>query len=344
MATIVIDAMGGDNAPNAVVEGAAMASLTTPHALILVGHEQKIRRALRRFRHDSSRLKVHHAAEVIGMSDKAREGIEAKPDASITAAMRLLAGGEADALVGAGNTGACILAAARNLKRIEGIRRAALAAIHPTHRRHGPYGDPFGLLLDVGATLDAGADDLVRFALMGSVYARIISRNESPRIGLLSNGEEKSKGSPAVVEANRLLSKAPGLNFKGNVEGLDIPQGTVDVVVCNGFTGNIVIKMLEGISEIVHDLAIVARPSLLLRTGLLLMTPALRRIMRLTDWESYGGAPLLGFERVVIKAHGRSGPRAIRNAIKVAAKAVNGRLGERISEGVATLEKGLVRG
>ncbi|HEY0881163.1 MAG TPA: phosphate acyltransferase PlsX, partial [Archangium sp.] len=201
----------------------------------------------------------------------------------------------------------------------------------------GEKNDPFSLILDVGATVDASADDLVAFAVMGSAYARIISKNENPTVALLSNGTEAMKGPARVVEANQKLQSIPNLRFIGNVEGVDIPKGTADVVVCDGFVGNVCLKMLEGVSETVIELARYAyKEKLLWRAGLAMLSSGIERIKEVTDWEQYGGAPILGFDRLFIKAHGRSKARAITNAGKVAARAVSKDLARAIQ---ATLPK-----
>lgn len=340
MIRIVVDGMGGDSAPDVVVEGVAMASLQSDLQIVLVGPGSRMQKLLRKFPHNAAHIDIVEAADYVRMDEKPQEALAAHPNASILVAAKLVGSHQADALVSAGNTGACILAAARNIPRIPGIRRAALAAVYPTERRHGPQGDPFALMLDVGATLEASADDLVRFALMGSAYAQVISRNPRPHVALLSNGEEATKGRPEIVEAHQLLKGFPAVNFMGNVEGIDIPRGTADVIICNGFVGNIVLKMLEGVSEVVGDLAHYAMErSIIWKAGMFLLSRGIRRVLEMTDFESYGGAPMLGLEKVVIKAHGRSGPRAIRNAIKVAAKAVRGNVCEEIAKGVQVLER-----
>jgi glycerol-3-phosphate acyltransferase PlsX len=225
-------------------------------------------------------------------------------------------------------------------EKLKGIRRAALASVYPTGARHGPKGDPFALMLDVGATLTSSADDLVGFALMGSAYSSIISEIQHPRVALLSNGTEPNKGTEAIREAHQRLL-ASSLHFAGNVEGLDIPRGTADVIVCDGFLGNVVLKMLEGVSEVFADIAKEASSrSLQWRLGLSILGTGLRELRRRTDWKMYGGAPLLGFDQVIIKAHGRSEARAIRNAIKVAAKAVSGDLIGRIRASVSEMQLG----
>jgi glycerol-3-phosphate acyltransferase PlsX len=322
--TIALDAMGGDHAPEATVKGAAALSLARQDIdVVLVGDQTRVEAVLAGMPHDRSRLRVHHAGQVVDMAEKPREALEAKPDASILVAARLVVEGKAEALVSAGNTGASVLACARLFPLISGVRRAALAAVYPTEIRHGEKKDPFSLLLDVGATLDCTAQDLVAFAVMGSAYAARISRNPRPRVALLSNGTEAGKGPREVAEAHGILQGHPGLNFIGNVEGVDIPRGTADVVVCSGYVGNVVLKMLEGVQATVLSLAKYAyKESLLWRAALVMLSGGIKRLKAVTDWQEYGGAPLLGFGKLFIKAHGRSGERAMTNALKVAAKAV----------------------
>lgn len=334
---IALDAMGGDAGAEVVVAGAARLSLQDPHThVLLCGEVPRLRALLGEVEHEPARLELVPADGCVPMAGDAAASLDTLPRASVAVAADLVAHGGADALVSAGHTGATILAAARRLRRLPGVRRAALAAVYPTESRRGPRQDPFGLLLDVGATLGAGADDLVCFAVMGSEYARLVTEVERPRVALLSNGAEPNRGTPEVVEAHRRLRHHPTLNFIGNVEGIDIPKGTADVVVCDGFLGNIVLKMFEGMAETLVGLLRDARDqSVLWRLGLGLVGQDLREIKRVTDWKQYGGAPLLGLDRVVIKAHGRSNPRAVRNALKLAAKAVRSDLCGRIERGVA---------
>lgn len=339
MITIALDALGGDNGPGAAVDGAARLSREDADIhVIVVGDVARIAPLLEEARYDPTRLTLVDARGCVPMDGDPRAALDAQPDCSVLTAARLVRDGDAQALVSAGNTGATILASARTFNRLPGIRRAALASVYPTEARHGPKGDPFALMLDVGATVAAEPQDLVGFALMGSAYSSIVSEIGAPRVALLSNGAEPNKGTPAIVAAHELLRAGP-LNFAGNVEGLDIPRGTVDVIVCDGFLGNVVLKMLEGVSDVFRDVAKQASSrSLQWRLGLSMLGGGLRELRRMTDWKSYGGAPLLGLDQVVIKAHGRSEARAIRNAIKVAAKAVRGDLIGRIRDGVAGFE------
>jgi phosphate acyltransferase len=335
MVTVALDAMGGDLGEEAAVEGAAMLSRDDSDIHILVvGDSARITERLKSVSYDPSRFSIVDADGVVSMADSPQEALEAMPNCSVLTAARLVRDGDADCLVSAGHTGATILAASECFERLPGIRRAALASVYPTEARHGPKKDPFALILDIGATLSASAEDLRGFAVMGSAYSSIISEIASPRVALLSNGTEPIKGTREIVAAHRLL-EASSLNFVGNVEGLDIPRGTVDVIVCDGFLGNVVLKMLEGVSEVFRDVARDASGrKLQWRIGLSMLGGGLRQLRRLTDWKVYGGAPLLGFDAVVIKAHGRSESRAIRNAMKVAAKASRGDLRGRIREGL----------
>ncbi|RMH37883.1 MAG: phosphate acyltransferase PlsX [Deltaproteobacteria bacterium] len=341
MQRIVVDAMGGDHAPEQVVKGAAAASLALPNVeIILVGDARQVGALLSNERHDGARVRVHHAPAAIHMDEKPSEAIAAKPNASVLVAADLVANGDGDALVSAGNTGACVLACARKWQRIHGVRRTALAAVYPTELRRGAKDDPFSLLLDVGATVDADADDLVAFALMGAAYASVISYNPRPRVALLSNGTEAGKGPASVVAAHQILLAHTGLNFIGNIEGIDIPRGVADVVVCSGYVGNVVIKMLEGVSQTVMNLARYAyKEKLLWRAALAMLSGGIQRLKDITDWEQYGGAPLLGFDHLCIKAHGRSKQRAITNAIKVASKALSADLCTQIADGMRDLDR-----
>ena len=312
--------MGSDRGPEATVGGAAQISLGTGSPeLVLVGDERALREQLSKHPHDPAKDRIVHAPDVCSMDDKPGAKLDASPECSVLVAARLVKSGEADVLVSAGNTGAVTLACARTFERLPGVARAALGAVIPTERRRGERSDPFSLLLDAGLTLEVTADDLVAFAIMGSAYAQRISKNPRPRVALLSIGSEANKGTAAIVEAHARLARVPGLEFIGNVEGMDLPRGTADVIVTGGFTGNVVLKMLEGVSETVMRLARSAgQKSWRFVAGLALLSPAVKRVREVTDWQQYGGVPILGFDRMCIKAHGRSTERAISNAIKVA--------------------------
>lgn len=338
---IALDAMGGDRGLEATVDGAARLSLEDSEiTVVLVGDADAISARLDEVPYDPRRIELVSADGWVPMGDNPAAALERLPQCSVARATELVKAGEADALVSAGHTGATILASARSFERLPGIRKAALASVYPTEQRHGPKNDPFALMLDVGATLNASADDLVGFAVMGSAYSQIISEIRAPRVALLSNGTEPNKGTRAIVEAHERLRSSP-LNFAGNVEGLDIVHGTVDVIVCDGFLGNVVLKMLEGVGEVFSDLARQASDrKLKYRIGLSMLGSGLKRIKTLTDWKGYGGAPLLGLDAVVIKAHGRSEARAVRNALKVAAKTVSGDLTGKVRASMEQMKTG----
>ncbi|RMG17600.1 MAG: phosphate acyltransferase PlsX [Deltaproteobacteria bacterium] len=336
--TLALDAMGSDHGPEATVGGAALLSQEADAPLVrLFGDREAIGRALDAVEHDPRRLEVVHTPHFVPMDADPRKALDEMPEASIALAARAVARGEADALVGAGHTGAVILAAARTFERLPGVNRCALGAVFPTERRRGPKADPFSLILDAGLTVEVTPEDLVGFAIMGSAYSACISRSASPRVALLANGTEPGKGTPAIAAAHQRLARLEGMHFIGNIEGVDIPKGTADVVVTDGHTGNIVLKMLEGVAETVVRLgryAMEARWTY--KAGLLLLAPAVKRLRRVTDWEQYGGAPILGFDQLCIKAHGRSSARAIRNALKVARKGVEMGLVDSIRDGLAS--------
>jgi glycerol-3-phosphate acyltransferase PlsX len=331
---IALDAMGGDHAPRAAVEAAAELSLTSPIRVVLVGDPRRIDAELARVPHRRDRLDVLRATQAVGMAEKPRQALDDKPDASILVASRALADGAADGLVSAGSTGAVVLATARHVPLIEGVRRAALAAVYPTQQRRANR-DRFALLLDVGATVRCTAEQLLFFAYMGHAYASRISKVDRPTIGLLNMGEEETKGDEVLVAAHQLMKADPRLDFVGNIEGNQLPLGVADVIVCEGLLGNVVLKMAEGVFEAARSIGEHAfKTKLRWKLGIGLLSSGLRQIKALTDYGEYGGAPLLGLQKIVIKAHGRSGPRTLVNAVKVAAKAVRGGVAEEIARSV----------
>lgn len=330
--------MGGDEAPREPVRAAAMVSRETELHVALVGDPERLRAELDQVEHEPRRIEIVPAREVVGMDEKPKAALEAKDDASILVAARLVAAGEADALVSAGSTGALVLASAMVVPRIPGVQRSALAAVYPTQQRaNNP--DRFSLLLDVGATVRCRPTDLLFFAYMGHAYASRISKVARPTVGLLNMGTEETKGGEDLCAAYRLMKEDALLNFIGNVEGNGIPRGAADVIVCEGFVGNVTLKMAEGVNEVFKSLGKWAfKQSLVWKAGLLLLSGGLKRLKDVTDYSEYGGAPLLGFRAPIIKAHGRSRAPAIRNAIKVAAKATRDDVCGQIAEAVASFE------
>ena len=271
----------------------------------------------------AGQVSINHASEVVAMDESPSFAIRKKKDSSIVKAISLLKDGEVDAVVTAGNTGACVAAATVYLKLIPGIERAALACPLPTP-------DGVCLLLDVGATVDSSAENLFQFAIMGNIYAKKIMGKENPRIGLLNIGEESSKGNQTVKKTYELL-KNSNLNFVGNIEGRDIFSGKIDVAVCDGFVGNILLKSVEGFAETLEALLKKEiEKRILYRLGALFIKKAYRIFKDKTDYASYGGAPLLGIGGYCIKAHGASSSNAIKNSILVAEKEVRTGVNEEI--------------
>ena len=319
MPIIAIDAMGGDHGPGEIVKGVARASLETDIECLLVGDERRIQEVLETVPYNPEHISIVDCRDAIGMDEEPHEAVKNRRDASLVVGVRSVAEGRADAMVSAGNTGACVLACARHFRLLKGIRRAALASVYPRHTEYTGQ-DPLALVLDVGATIRCEADELVQFALMGSAYARRISKVASPRVALLNMGVEETKGGETLVAAYRRLRKTPALNFVGNVEGNDVARGRADVIVCEGLLGNVVLKLVEGVSVVLIDVAsAAARRRLTWRIGLAFLSRGIERLRELTDYTQYGGAPILGFENLFIKCHGRSNARAVTNAVKVAA-------------------------
>jgi phosphate acyltransferase len=337
MPVIAVDAMGGDLAPDEIVKGVARASLSTAIECVLVGDERRIQTILESVSYNPEHISIRHASEVVGMDEAPKEALKTKRDASITVGAKLVADGHAQALVSAGNTGACILACARHFRAIKGIQKTALASVYPRQTEYAGQ-DQLALLLDVGATIRCDAIDLVQFAVMGSAYARRVSKVERPRVGLLNMGIEPFKGGEVLTEAYQKLSALSGIDFVGNIEGNDVAKGRADVIVCEGLLGNVVLKLIEGIADVVTDVASNAvKQRVLWRIGMTLLSRGIREVAHLADYTKYGGAPLLGFEHLFMKAHGRSTARAIENAVKVAAKAVRDDVPGEIALGIQAI-------
>lgn len=329
MTKIVLDAMGGDLAPKATVEGAIWAARELGVEVVLVGREDVVRAELDRL--DGSRLPITvvHASQVIEMDDQPAAAVRAKSDSSLVVGMDLVRAGQADGFVSAGNSGGVLAAALFRLGRIPGVQRPALSTVYPTVNSRE-------LLLDVGANTDCKPEYLLQFAIMGAAHARLVLGVERPRVGIVSTGEEEGKGSTLSKEAYALI-KSSNLNFVGNIDGKDIPLGLADVLVADGFTGNVVLKTSEGVA---HLLLTVMKQeikrSALGKAGALLVKGALKEMGRRMDYTEYGGAPLLGVAGVAIVAHGRSNARAIKNAIRLAQRSVENDLIAAIQEAIAS--------
>jgi len=331
MMRIAVDAMGGDHAPPVVVDGAVAASRHSDATLLLVGAAADLDRALARHR-DRSLLPIEivDAGEVIAMTESPAAALRRKPRASIRVAAELLARREAVALVSAGHTGATVMATHAAVGMIDGVDRPALAAAIPTRARPA-------VLLDAGANAECRPHHLLQFAVMGSVYARVAWGVDRPRVGLLSIGEEATKGNDLTREAHRLLTGAP-VNFIGNVEGREIYSGSADVVVCDGFTGNVVLKTSEGLVDTVETLlGDELQSGWSSRLGYLLSRGAFQRFRSRVDYTEYGGATLLGVAGLTIVGHGRSSARAVENAIGMAVRFAAANFTARVSQEIGAM-------
>jgi glycerol-3-phosphate acyltransferase PlsX len=325
---IGIDAMGGDHGPSVVAEGVALAlrEMGDRVRVTMVGDETQIREALRRHHAETLPIEVVHARDSIDMTEKATVAARRKSETSVGVLAQLHKDGKVDAMFSAGNTGAVVATALLGLGRLQGVSRPALASFMPN-----PRGGT--VVLDVGANAECKATWLVQFAHMGVVYARYLLGRENPTVGLLSIGEEASKGNGLVLEAHPLLQRAPHIHFLGNVEGRDVFKGTCDVVVTDGFTGNVVLKTAESVAGLVaHKIKEELRRDPLAWLGAALLRPALHRLKAEIDWEEYGAAPLLGVNGVCFIGHGSSRSRAFRSAVRTLARFVENRVNEHIRE------------
>jgi glycerol-3-phosphate acyltransferase PlsX len=326
MTTIALDAMGGDHAPRAEVEGAIMAAREYDVRVLLVGIEATVRQELNRHRYRAPSIEVVNATEVITMRDSPSQAFRRKKDSSLHVAARLVHDGKADALVSAGNTGAAMTVARFVLGTLPSVDRPALAAAFPNMK------EKVSVILDVGANVDSKPAQIEQFAVMGEIYYRTIFGVRKPRVALLSIGEEETKGNELTREASSRL-KQTSLNFMGNVEGRDVFRGNVDVIVCDGFIGNIALKISEGLVEHIGGMLKRAiKSSLRSQLGYALSKRAFDDFRKRTDYSEYGGAPLLGVRGITIIGHGRSNPNAIKNAIRVATELCRSRVNEKIEQ------------
>lgn len=327
---IALDAMGGDFAPVEVIKGAVEAAGDPGLEVVLVGDQEVIERELNALSQPLERYQVIHTDEVVGMDEHPAMALRQKPRSSVRLACQAVKEGRAAGMVSAGNSGATMAAATLTLGRLGGIDRPALAAVLPAVKGQV-------MLLDLGANADCKPAYLQQFALVGSVYMEKVWGIANPRVGLLSIGEEETKGNALVLEAHQLLKSTP-VNFIGNVEGRDIPAGNADVVVCDGFVGNVVLKFGEGLAEgMITTIRAEISKSLLAKLAALALRPAFRRVRRRLDFAEYGGAPLLGLRGVVIVTHGRARARAVANAIRAARRAAEQHVVDATQQGLAAL-------
>jgi phosphate acyltransferase len=327
---IVVDVMGGDRGPEVVVDGARLAlkEYSAISELYLVGNESEIRAAIKKTGLNDSRVQVLHASQVLTMEDKPVEGIRKKKDCSLLRAVDLLKDGRGQALISTGNTGGLVAASTIRLRTLEGVERPAIAPVMPSE--HGYF-----ILVDGGATPECKPHYLAQFAIMGSLYCQKILGTKNPRVGILSNGTEDIKGTDLTREAHKLC-QGLGLNYVGYVEGHDLFHDRVEVVVCDGFLGNIVLKSCEGLGRAVgRVLKRELDASLLRKVGKVLAGNAFLALKTKLDPDVYGGAPLLGLNGTVIKAHGSANARAIKNAIRVATETIQHQLNDSIVKEIA---------
>lgn len=332
---IAVDAMGGDHAPAVVVQGAVQAARELGLEIALVGQIEAVRPLLAQHDVTGLPIRLQEASQVIEMGEHPAAAVRAKKDSSMIVGMELVKRHEADAFFSAGNSGGVLAAALFRLGRLRGISRPALSTLFPSQTPQG-----FCFLLDIGANADCKPEYLLQFALMGAAYVERVLGVPSPRVAIVSNGEEEGKGNELVQATVPLLQGGP-FRFVGNAEGKDIPWGVADVIVTDGFTGNVIIKLAEGVSKLITD---TLKEELTSRTvtkvGALLAKPALEGVKRRLDYREYGGAPLLGVDGVVIVGHGRSDAKAIRNGIRMAAQTVENGVLEAIKQGLAPHQTG----
>ena len=329
---IAVDAMGGDFAPEQIVFGAVRAARKYGCEIVLVGDEGKIREVLKRENGwESLGITIHHTSQVVAMDEHPADAVRTKKDASVVVATKLVKEGVCDAVLSAGSTGAAVTAAQLILKRIKGIGRPTIATPIPT-----PKG--VTLMLDSGANVDSKPIHLVQSGMMGAIYAEYVFGIKNPRVGLLNIGEEETKGNEQARETYPLLKELHSINFCGNAEGRDIPKGNFDVVICDGFVGNVVLKFAEGLAKTIMKLIkeAIKDGGILAKLGALLLMPTLKKLGKRLDASEYGGAPLLGVNGVCIISHGSSNAKSICSAIGVANDYVNGKVLEHIKE---TLEQ-----
>jgi len=328
-ARVALDAMGGDRGLEVNIEGAVAAARELGLTILLVGNEEDLDRSLRRHSTNGLGITICHAPETVGMDESPSAALRKKKHSSIRVGLELVKKGEADAFISAGNTGAVMATAMITLGSLPGVERPAIALIVPTLRGQS-------ILLDAGANADCKPRHLLQFAIMGDVYARQVMGKKSPTVGLLSIGEEESKGNELTREAFKELEEERSLNFTGNVEGRDVFSGAADVIVCDGFTGNIALKISESAAEFFTVLLKEElEKGLVGKLGALLTRGAFRRFKKRVDYTEYGGAPLLGVGGICIISHGRSTAKAIKNAIRVAAECVENGVIEHIRKGIA---------
>ena len=331
---VAVDAMGGDHAPLEIVKGAVEAAGSREDLKVfLVGQEKAVRAELQKYQYDSSRIEVVDAAEIIQMAEPPVQAIRTKKDSSIVVAMKMVKNGEADAFVGAGSTGAVLVGGQLIVGRIKGVERPPLAPLLPTERGAS-------LLIDCGANVDARPSHMVQFAKMGSIYMEHVMGVSNPKVAIVNIGAEEEKGNALVKETFPLLKECKDINFIGSIEARDIPSGYADVIVCEAFAGNIILKLYEGVGQtLISRVKKGMMSSLRSKIGALLVKPALKQTLKRFDTSQYGGAPLLGLKGLVVKTHGSSKSAEICNSILQCVTFTEQRMNEKIKAGIQAEER-----
>ncbi len=308
---IVVDGMGGDNAPLEIVKGAVEASSLTEHHIILIGDETKINQELIKYKYDKDKISVLHASEAISSEDAPVKAVRTKKDSSMVKGINLVKDGEADLFISAGNTGALMAAGLFILGRIQGIDRPAIASTYPILGKKGGV----SLMVDSGANSECKPNNLLEFAAMGSIYMEKVLNIENPTIGLVNIGTEETKGTTVLKATYEMLSKS-SFNFIGNIEARDIPKGASDIIVCDGFVGNVILKLTEGLAwNILKLLKNKFTEGFVPKVGALLLSSKLKELKSEFDYSEYGGAPILGVKGAIVKMHGSSNANAVKNTI-----------------------------
>ena len=330
---VAVDAMGGDNAPAEIVKGAVEAlKASTDLKVILVGQEEAVQQELSKYQYDASRMEVVNATEIIEMAEPPVQAIRSKKDSSIVVAMKLVKNGEADAFVGAGSTGAVLVGGQLIVGRLKGVERPPLAPLLPTEKGAS-------LLIDCGAQVEARPSHLVQFAKMGSIYMENVMGVKNPRVAIVNIGAEEEKGNALVKETFPLLKACQDINFIGSIEARDIPSGYADVIVCEAFAGNIILKLYEGVGATLISMVKKGMMSTLRsKIGALLVKPALKTTLKKFDTSQYGGAPLLGLKGLVVKTHGSSKAVEIKNSILQCVTFVEQGMNDKIKAGIQAEE------
>lgn len=328
---IIIDAMGGDNAPQAPVQAAAKASKELDVDIILVGKTEVVTEELKKYEYDASRIEIAEASEIISNHEEPVKAVKSKQDASVVVGANMLKKGEGDALLSMGSTGALLTAGLLIVGRIKGILRPAIATLLPSAK--GPK-----MLIDAGANTHSKKENLQQFAIMGSIYMKNVLGVDNPTVGLISNGEEEGKGDELTKETYPVLKQTP-VNFIGNIEGRDVMEGTADVMVCDGFVGNVILKTVEGMGSVVsRNIKEIFTANIFRLLGALFVMRGIKKFRKSMDYREYGGAPLLGTKKPVIKGHGSSDSKAVYSAIQQTMKFVARNVTEDIANNISKME------